>query len=115
MPKRNREYSEEELVDDKRLCTSVLECPVNSHKRKLDDEEVIRNIRPRLQGSFHATSHEYRQMILALYRQNKRLLERATSAENKYDDLVQNVQNSAYKSRLMPVYSAIGFSPTLLK
>lgn len=113
MPKRTREYSEE--VVDKRTCLSVSECPVSLHKRKLCDDELIRNIRPRLHGSFHVTSQEYRQMILALCRQNKRLLERATDAEDKYNDLVQNVQNSAYNSRLVPVCSSIGFSPTLIK
>lgn len=114
MPKRTREYSEEEEVD-KRTCLTVSECPVNAHKRKIEDEEVIRNIRPRLNGSFHVTSNEYRQMILALWRQNKRLLERATTAEDKYNDLVQNVQNSAYNSRRVPVCSAIEFTPTLIK
>ena len=113
MPKRNREDSEE--VFDKRTCLSVSECPVNAHKRKVEDEEVIRNIRPRLHGSFHVTPQEYRQMILALCRQNKRLLERATTAEDKYNDLAQNVQTSAFNSRLLPVCSAIGFSPTLIK
>lgn len=110
MPKRTRDYEEEEV--DKRQCLPVSECPV---KRKLEDEEVIRNIRPRLHGSFHVAPEEYRQMILALCRQNKRLLERATTAENKYNELVQNVQNSAYNSRLLPVCSAINFSPTLIK
>lgn len=113
MTKRTRDYYEEEIEET--TCLSVSECPVNVHKRKIDDEEVIRNIRPRLQGAFHVAPCEYKRMILALCRQNKRLLARATDAEDKYNDLVQNVQTSAFNSRLLSVCSSIGFSPTLIK
>jgi hypothetical protein len=54
-------------------------------------------------------------MIMALYKQNKRLLERAMAAEDKYDELVRSVELGALKTRAFQVCTSLQNSPTLVK
>jgi DNA-binding transcriptional regulator YhcF (GntR family) len=69
-------------------------------KRKYEEEcEDKTNKRIRTNGTFAYTIDEYKKIIVSLYKQNVRLLNRAKVAEEAHENLIQEIKKRGLESR----------------
>lgn len=85
-----------------------------SRKRPRDEDGMERRIRQRVEGEFRIDGHEYRKMIVSLYQQNKRLLNRARSAEIRVNELETFVQCFINQQQPHNIHTSQHY-PTLVK
>ena len=68
-------------------------------KRKHEETVLEANKRTRTTGDFHYTINEYKKIIVSLYNQNKRLLNRAKQSEESHKHLMIEIKKRGLESR----------------
>ena len=83
-------------------------------KRKHEETVLEANKRTRTTGDFHYTINEYKKIIVSLYNQNKRLLNRARQSEESHKHLMIEIKKRGLESRNWLRPSSPQYVPTVV-
>ena len=83
-------------------------------KRKHEETVLEANKRTRTTGDFHYTINEYKKIIVSLYNQNKRLLNRAKQSEESHKHLMIEIKKRGLESRNWLRPSSPQYVPTVV-